>query len=709
MGRLGAATDGARRGLVLLLAALPLAAAPTDSLAHGDGEEPADGQEAQQEEVTEDGDPAVGELVVEERRADVRLLPGATVTSFSVADDAPRVLDLGDLLSAAPGTHVRRTGGVGASQFAQLRGAGAGQVRILVDGVPLPQDSRGAADLASLPLDDVERIEVYRGSLPLALGGEGVAGAINLVTRRPQGRSLQLAGAVGSFHTFEGSAGVSGARGPWRGRLWLGGRSSDNDFAYYDDNGTPYTGADDEPAAIRENADTRRAELSMSAMREGDLELRTGADILLREAGVPGPAAYQISDARLAERRAAGDLRLAGGQRLRRELGLALQADRQRFQDSLDQVELLPPQQRSDSASLALDGLADWEVQADKRITAATRFSHEALNSGEETVSEAQRVRQRAGLSAELSGRWSRLGLGARFNADWARTRAQGVLPYSLEGVPQASRSFLASPATSVSLRLTSFASLRLSGGLAHRLPTFPELYGDPGGVLGNEDLSPEHGLNLDAGADLAGPWCGGIATLSLTGYRRDLRDMIAYVQNSQFFLRAENFERMVVQGLEAEADWTLPVGREGNLELGAAYSLTLSRNMTSDPVSAGKELPGQPRHELFADLEGGLDALWLGASLEQKGRAYRDSANLQVMPARVFFHARAGWRFFPNRDASPRFTLEVRNLLDKRVEELEVADLSSGEPALQALCDYGGYPLPGRAFFLSVAWDRSE
>ena len=91
---------------------------------------------------------------------------------------------------------------------ASLRGAAPGQVAVFVDGVPLSRGSQSAVDLSQLPLDGLERVEVYRGVAPLELGSETLGGAINLVTRRGQGPpSAWLSLGSGSFGLRRASVG----------------------------------------------------------------------------------------------------------------------------------------------------------------------------------------------------------------------------------------------------------------------------------------------------------------------------------------------------------------------------------------------------------------------------------------------------------------------------------------------------------------------
>src|SRR6185295_17078010 len=72
-------------------------------------------------------------------------------------------------------------------------------VRVYLDGVPLNVASGGAVDLSTLPLGDVERAEVYRGTSPLAFGQSALGGIVAITTQTPGDGSLKLRSGMGSF------------------------------------------------------------------------------------------------------------------------------------------------------------------------------------------------------------------------------------------------------------------------------------------------------------------------------------------------------------------------------------------------------------------------------------------------------------------------------------------------------------------------------
>ena len=96
-----------------------------------------------------------------------------------------------------------------------LRGAGSGYTLITLDGIPLndPSGVGGAFDLRLLLVDQIERIEILKGSQSTLYGTDAIAGVINIITKKkgdkPFGTSVGLS--YGSFNTLKGNVGVAGS------------------------------------------------------------------------------------------------------------------------------------------------------------------------------------------------------------------------------------------------------------------------------------------------------------------------------------------------------------------------------------------------------------------------------------------------------------------------------------------------------------------
>jgi vitamin B12 transporter len=103
---------------------------------------------------------------------------------------------------------------LGTPQTVYLQGASGGKTLILIDGIPAydPSGTTTSFDLNLINMDEVERVEILKGSQSTLYGSDAVAGVINIIMRKggnkPFGASAHLSG--GSFGTFKGSAGFNG-------------------------------------------------------------------------------------------------------------------------------------------------------------------------------------------------------------------------------------------------------------------------------------------------------------------------------------------------------------------------------------------------------------------------------------------------------------------------------------------------------------------
>ncbi len=124
----------------------------------------------------------------------MRRVPRADATTFDrQAIEASGRRDLGELLQSAAGVVVTQAGGPGSASHASIRGSGANEVLVLVDGAPLNSPITGEADLSRVSLDAVERVVLHPGAQSARYGGRAMAGVIEVTTRRPSRDASMLA------------------------------------------------------------------------------------------------------------------------------------------------------------------------------------------------------------------------------------------------------------------------------------------------------------------------------------------------------------------------------------------------------------------------------------------------------------------------------------------------------------------------------------
>jgi iron complex outermembrane receptor protein len=107
--------------------------------------------------------------------------------------------------------------GIGMRGFSG-RSSGQSRVLVLLDGQPMNDSYLGAVDWATVPVDEVERVEVVRGPFSALYGGNAMGGVVNILTRPVSRRSVEVFGQAGTYGT-ESYSGRASDR--WFGRLGL--------------------------------------------------------------------------------------------------------------------------------------------------------------------------------------------------------------------------------------------------------------------------------------------------------------------------------------------------------------------------------------------------------------------------------------------------------------------------------------------------------
>ena len=96
---------------------------------------------------------------------------------------ANSVHNLNEMVNRSTGIRVREEGGVGSDFDLSINGMSGNSVRYFLDGVPLDAKGSGVS-LANLPVNLIERIEIYKGVVPASLGADALGGPINIITNK---------------------------------------------------------------------------------------------------------------------------------------------------------------------------------------------------------------------------------------------------------------------------------------------------------------------------------------------------------------------------------------------------------------------------------------------------------------------------------------------------------------------------------------------
>lgn len=180
-----------------------------------------------------DADYALAPVTVEAPRPEwERDLSPGTVSVIRPEDFQGEQKTLPDYLETVPGIHIQKVRGTSNYSLARVRGSTAAQVGIYLDGVEMNLTSETGVDLSAIPVDNVARIEVYRGYVPARFAGAPMGGVINIVTKKPRDSGGSVAAGLSSFGGYKGNLEVAAPLGEGSLLLAVNRDQSDGDFSY---------------------------------------------------------------------------------------------------------------------------------------------------------------------------------------------------------------------------------------------------------------------------------------------------------------------------------------------------------------------------------------------------------------------------------------------------------------------------------------------
>jgi outer membrane cobalamin receptor len=626
---------------------------------------------------------------------EVPLDPTAFGTVIRAEDFAGRLTTVTELLRETVGVQVRSLG----SEFetVSIRGSSADQVMVYLDGVPLNSALGGGVNLATLPLAQIDSIEIYRGFTPASLPSASIGGAV-LIHSRPATTRLQgaLSATAGSFASGESTGSLSGPLGAGRFHVGVDAGRSAGDFAFRADQGTFLESADDRDT-IRRNNDYQR--LHLAGRYERGLGERTKltvtTDLFRRDQGVPGLGdatsdRARLDTSRVLWRAAVETPGLAEGRLLLR--GAADYAGQREALDDRDgQLGFkIPSAPDNRIGSFGQEAGATWVASSRQAISLLAALRQESadlhdLVSDPADLGRALRRRTVLTLEDQIALGDGRVLLNPsirreQYAGDFRPGPSTGQLPESL-----LSSGARTTGKVGLRIRAGGHVDMKANAGTFLRLPAFTEMFGDRGSVRGNPALVPEHGRSFDLGVGLSsGPRPAGArlrqARLELTLFDTRTDDLIVLQSVAQGVVQATNISRARVQGVELTAWFAL------GSRLHGGFNVTRQRAVDrSGGRHDGRLLQGRPVTEISADAGIELGRQRLGYNFTYVGPNFIESQNLssQALPRR-YLHDLSWSIRLPH---GLQGTIEIRNLFDDRTY------------------DVARFPLPGRSLSGRLAW----
>jgi iron complex outermembrane receptor protein len=585
-----------------------------------------------------------------------------------------------EVLRSEVGVQIAETGGLGAPATASIRGATAAQTPVYLGGVRLNDQVGGVADLSTIPLWLVERVDLYRGNAPFEADELGIGGAIFFEPRRPKQSEAAAGATLGSFGTRAGFGYF--ALGDERAGVLVGlsGEGADNDYRFNDDRGTLFQTADDARRA-RSNADShlRDAWLLAQARPSRRTRLELTLNDVAREQGVPKLALVPSRSARAELSRTLGALtaRLALGASGRTVLTLrtSLLDGATKLHDS--ELELGTLSAETQLRGRRVEQRAALELPLAERVTLAlaTTGSAETLTRQDVAASSSAKATTLGGVARVDWNVWRAVSVFGLLAAQCRSTEPGAHGCEELEPTGRLGAGFRGKG-------YTLFANL----SRYQRQPTLGELYGVGVLVRGNAGLRPEQGLAADIGARALSRLGPVALHAESSAFVRSASELVTYARAAPGYVVPVNVGRARVAGLE------LGVGARAfeHIELGCNVSLldprdtTAGRRLDNDFLPFMSRLVLAPRLLLTTgELAGNaLKRADLSADVSYLSNRFADAAGLIVIPDQTTLGLSGAASWFSG-------------VVVTRVRLANVLDAQR--------FDVVGYPLPGRSVYASL------
>ncbi len=657
------------------------------------------------------------------------------VTVVDTRQAKGQTADLGEVLARTQGVAVRREAGLGSVSQLSLNGLYDDQIRYFIDGLPL-ELAGFPAGVANVPVNVVDRVDIYRGVVPIRFGADALGGAVNLISNDRRSSYASASDQIGSFGTERATL---AARYQDRRTGLFVAPTAFVDYAKNDYD--VHVSAADAQGQLRDVTVPRFHDRyrALGAFVEGGVVDRPWAERLSVRAG------YSWYDKQLQSNAVMtlpygevtyGERVLATSARYEQPLSqtlrvdllgayarrvLALQdlsqwiydwfGDRIRHRRTPGEIDSQPHDDIYWENDVYARGLFTWTLSPDQvlRLSSALTDSERtgqdrALldpTSTDPLAGERRRLTVVSGVEWQLDA-WGRRIENVAFAKSYVfRSSYEQVLASGAVTRPSQQRStFGAGDALRVLLR--PWLYLKASYEYATRFPSTYELFGN-GVLIGpSPNLEPEvsHNGNVGPRVEVRHTAAGDL-TADLNAFLRDSDRLIVLLGTDQF-LSYQNVYRSRSRGVEGEITWVTP-RRFLTLDATATYQdLRNASSMGTFGAFEGDRIPNRPW--LFASFgarghvavrperRGGLlEPFYVGRYVHSFLRGWESvgtPTSQQAIPAQLSHDVGLSYSFFFSGPERLRATFEIDNVGNA------------------LLFDSYGAQRPGRAFYLKVVAD---
>ena len=514
---------------------------------------------------------------------------------------------LADLLQH---THLAmiRTNGPGGVASVSLRGTSASHTSVDWNGFNIQSPMNGGVDLSLIPLGASDRISIEYGGSGALQGSGVVGGSIHLLRDAGfnTGWSVQAGSSAASFDNYSGHMVVEYGGSKSFTTLRAYGHSVRNDFPYIN---TTLAGA---PVVKQEHAGIRQWGASLGQDVRLSKRDVLSADVLFTQSyrEIP-PLMTQVPHvAFLDDRNLYSRLEWKSQfKKVSLHLRGGLVNVGQHYVDSLTAIDA-----QNDFYGLVAEAEARWALGKGHLLNVGAYNNYEQINTDNYLEGGAHRNRTALFTSYKYTAPLGRLEVAISLREEFS---GQAWL-YPV-------------PSAGLDWKWLKSLRIRASASRVYRLPTFNDLFWNPGGNL---ELEPESGWSEEIGLSFAKTFQHFSLDVSATGYNANINNWIIWLPASGWWT-PRNVTRVWSRGVESSVitDWTLG---NWNLSLTARYHYTRASNqipISPSDASVGKQLIYVPLHTAFGQCQIQFKSFYATCRYSFLGERYLSSDNVSSLP----------------------------------------------------------------------------
>ncbi len=539
-----------------------------------------------------------GVEVIAEREP-VRIISIETIDKLKI--ERMQASTLSEVIENVSGVFVQKSGTVGGTHQVSIRGSSPKHVLILLDGQKINPSGSGIADLNTVPLEMVEKIEILKGGQSAIYGADALGGVINIITlpqKRDEPSRITLGNHWGKWKTEIYSSSFSNT---FLEKLYVkfagSYQYSKNDFEIwvYEPRKREIKnkqGKNGDSTTTRKNAYKKASNFFLSGkyIFSSASELSFSGHVYQAKNGLPGSYGKMVEYQRAwaEDERELLSLKLTHrfSPNFFLENDLGYSRFKQHFQN--DTITCFDSKYVDDIIDFSLR--AHIKLYQTNQLKIGAQFQKDVLNhtnlrNPDKSMGKIKRKTFGAFFSDEQRFTLPKFLFFKNSNFNFAlRWDDSKIL-----------KDFL-SPQVGLALsrgekyRIT----LKINYGKSYRQPSNNALFWkEDVFAAGNPDLLPEKSEHSEAGAEVHLPWLGNLSG-GMTYFHNFVKDLIEWHRRFDGRYHPVNVSRAKIYGHEDFISWSSP---KDILEINYNNTVCYAKNKGGDRLEDGKFIPFRPRY----------------------------------------------------------------------------------------------------------------